>query len=88
MKVRIWMERMVILDLLMVALLLFVRGFVEPAVEAHSAAVVQAGQLADEMQGWIETRTEARNDTGQPLTQGLCLQLRHLCASSTAISAV
>ena len=27
MKVRIWMERMVILDLLAVALLLFVRGF-------------------------------------------------------------
>ena len=56
MKVRIWMERMVILDLLMVALLLFVRGFVEPAVEAHSAAVVQAD-------------AQWNAEAGQPMTQ-------------------
>ncbi len=56
MKVRIWMERMVILDLLAVALLLFVRGFVEPAVEAHSAAVVQAD-------------AQWNAEAGQPMTQ-------------------
>ena len=66
MKVRIWMERMVILDLLAVALLLFVRGFVEPAVDAHSAAVVQAG----EVQGQIGTGKEwngaqVQTETGQ-----------------------
>ena len=73
MKVRVWMERMVILDLLAVALLLFVRGFVEPAVDAHSAAVVQAG----EVQGQIGTGKEwngvqVQTETGQqgrPLTQ-------------------